>query len=43
VEALRKAVDNGYRAFGTLENNRDFDSLKNSPEFLKIIEGLKRQ
>ena len=43
LEALNKAVDKGYPDAGTLEKNHEFDALRNSAEFSKIIGELKKR
>ncbi len=37
--SLQKAVDNGYVDWGNIKNDREFDNLRDSPCYKKIING----
>jgi len=43
LEALRHAVAKGYRDYEILESNPDLDPLKQSPEYLKLMDDLKKR
>lgn len=43
LESLRRAVDKGFRDISILEGNPDFESLRGTPEYRKIVEELARR
>jgi predicted RNA polymerase sigma factor len=40
IALLRQAVQSGFRAFETLKNDRDLDSLRSRPDFKALLEAL---
>lgn len=43
LESLRGAVARGFRDVARLEQNKDFDALRNEVEYLKLITELKQK
>ena len=39
IETLKKAIDNGYRNFEYIKHDPDFNSLREEPEFIKLLAG----
>lgn len=42
IQALSNAVKKGFSNASELENNHQLDSIRNQPEFRKIVEGLRK-
>jgi len=42
LKALQTAVDKGFSDAAGLDSNKAFDSLRDDPQFQKIVSGLKR-
>ncbi|HEY6331402.1 MAG TPA: hypothetical protein VI756_18900 [Blastocatellia bacterium] len=42
LDALKKAVSNGLSNASAIEDDPDFGSLKNDPEYQRIIDGMKK-
>lgn len=43
LKALQTAVDKGFTDVAGLESNKAFDSLRNDPQYQKIVSGLKEK
>jgi predicted esterase len=43
IEALNNSVKKGFSSASELENNHQFDSIRNEPGFKRILDGLKKQ
>ena len=41
IEAIRKAIDAGYKAYDWMERDVDLDNIRNEPEFIELMKGIK--
>ncbi len=41
IEAIRKAIGAGYKAYDWIEHDIDLDNIRNEPEFIELMKGIK--
>lgn len=41
IEAIRKAIDAGYKAYDWMERDVDLYNIRNEPEFIELMKGIK--
>ncbi|HEX5732571.1 MAG TPA: hypothetical protein VF131_07025 [Blastocatellia bacterium] len=42
IEALKRAVERGFKDVGEIERDKEFDALRQEAEFMRIVEELKK-